>query len=68
MKKNNESVVNEILSWFGSMGSLNDVIISEFNEHIISGKSEKALNHDLDILRSRIYDKAMYEKKKLTAR
>ena len=45
----------EILSWYGGMGSFNDLIISKYNDHLVEEKDEERLNDDLNQLRRDIY-------------
>lgn len=47
--------LEEIISWYGGMGSFNDLIISEYNNHLIDDKDEEKLNNELTRLRSAIY-------------
>lgn len=51
-------LAEEIVSWFGGMGSLNDVMISEYNNHLVQGEDEKKFNDELDELRNTIYQEA----------
>ena len=44
-----------ILSWYGAMGSFDDLVISEYNDHHIKGRSEEDVNRELDQVRSAIY-------------
>ena len=55
--------LKEIISWYGGMGSFNDLFISEHNSHILNGRDGERLNYELDELRSNIYREAMYLKK-----
>lgn len=48
----------EIVSWFGGMGSLNDLIISKINGHKFTEGQEDDLNQYLNDLRRSIYDLA----------
>jgi hypothetical protein len=45
----------EVLSWFGGMGSLNDLIISPLNGHVVAPDQEGPANQQLDDVRSSIY-------------
>lgn len=47
--------LDEILSWYGGMGSFSDLVISELNGHSITEKDEDHLNDELSKIRSRIY-------------
>ena len=49
--------IKEIESWYGGMGSINDLIVSRYNDHKIDENNEKAVNDELNILRKRIYKK-----------
>lgn len=51
--------LKEILSWYGGMGSFNDLMISEYNDHLVKGKDEEKLNDDLNRLRNEIYQEAV---------
>ena len=48
----------EVLSWYGGMGSFNDLLIAEINGHRVRREQEAALNNRLDNLRRRIYEVA----------
>jgi len=50
--------VEEILSWYGVMGSLNDVIIAPENGHRLKREEQSAKNSKLDVLRRRMFDLA----------
>ncbi|MCP3851347.1 MAG: hypothetical protein GY694_14055 [Gammaproteobacteria bacterium] len=52
-------LLKEILSWYGGMGSFNDLMISEYNNHILNGKDEEKLNDDLMSIRSAIYEEVI---------
>ena len=52
--------IEEIISWYGGMGSFNDLLISEHNDHLVSGEDEDKLNDELNSIRSAIYREAMY--------
>jgi hypothetical protein len=45
----------EVLSWFGGMGSLNDLVISPLNGHLVTPDQEGPANQRLDDLRWSIY-------------
>ncbi len=47
--------LREVLSWFGGMGSLNDLIISPLNGHVVARDREGSANQELDDCRSSIY-------------
>ena len=49
----------EILSWYGGIGSFSDLMISEYNDHVLNGKDEEKLNDELAIIRSAIYTEAV---------
>lgn len=55
--------LEEILSWYGGMGSFNDLIISVHNDHKLNGQDEKKLNDELSKIRSDIYQEATLQKK-----
>jgi hypothetical protein len=63
LEKNGNSVdvylCEEILSWYGGMGSFNDLIISRYNDHLVDDKDEEKLNDELNRLRSEIYQEAL---------
>lgn len=48
----------KILSWYGSMGSFNDLLISTVNGHAVREKDEKAFNDRLAELRELIFSEA----------
>ncbi len=48
----------KLLSWYGSMGSFADLLISAVNGHNLEEKDEVALNDRLDDLRELIFEKA----------
>jgi hypothetical protein len=52
------SRVEEVLSWYGSMGSFSDVYISSMNDHAVSEDDEDRLNTELAKLRTSIYELA----------
>ena len=52
-------LLEEILSWYGSMGSFNDLIISECNGHVVKNKDEEEQNVELNRLRTQIYQEAV---------
>lgn len=52
-------LLEEVLSWYGGMGSFNDLMISEYNDHLVKGKDEEKLNDDLNQLRNEIYQEAV---------
>jgi len=51
--------VDEICSWYGGMGSFNDLIISANNDHILNREDDAKLNDKLNKLRTDIYHEAM---------
>ena len=51
-------LLEEILSWYGGMGSFNDLLISSYNDHLVDEKDEERLNDELNRLRSQIYQEA----------
>lgn len=56
-------VVEKILLWYGGSGSLNDLIISEHNNHVLNGKNEQNINSELNQLRNEIYQEAFFLKR-----
>lgn len=42
------------LAWYGGMGSFNDLIISDINDHELKGRSEAVLNYEFERLRQSI--------------
>ena len=54
--------VEEILSWYGGMGSFSDMLISAVNDHNVQPEQEDELNAQLNELRSAIYSGAMEAK------
>ena len=63
LKKGGNSIdiylLEEILTWYGGMGSFNDLMISRYNGHLLDEKDEEKLNDELNRLRSQIYQEAM---------
>ena len=51
-------LLEEILSWYRGMGSFNDLMISEYNNHLLNGKDEEKLNDELSRVRNAIYQEA----------
>ena len=45
----------KILSWYGGMGSFNDLLISNHNGHAIKQRDEDVVNEELSDLRNKIY-------------
>ena len=52
-------LLEEIISWYGGMGSLNDLIICEINGHLLKEKDEKTLNDEFNRVSSAIYEEAI---------
>lgn len=52
--------LNEVLSWFGGMGSLNDLIISPRNKHSVTAQDAPRLDRELHHLLDVIYNEAKY--------
>jgi len=50
--------VAEVMSWYGGMGSFNDLFIAGVNGHRVSPEAEGAANDKLDAFRERIYSLA----------
>ncbi len=48
----------DVLSWYGGMGSFNDLILARVNGHRIRREDEPRLNERLDDLRNRIHELA----------
>jgi Domain of unknown function (DUF6966) len=48
----------EVMTWFGGMGSFNDLMISAVNDHDVKPEDEGRYNRDLDHLRDMIYSEA----------
>lgn len=48
------------LSWFGGMGSFNDLLISPINGHRLEDGEEDRINHRLSDLREQIYLEARH--------
>jgi hypothetical protein len=55
--------LEEILSWYGGMGSFNDLIISKYNDYLIEVINEEKLNDELNRLRSKIYQEVIHLKR-----
>lgn len=51
--------LDEILSWYGGMGSFNDLVISEYNDHLVESRDEDKLNDELSHLRNQIYKEVL---------
>jgi len=49
------SGIELILSFYGGMGSFNDLIISRYNHYNITKKDEETVNEELEKLRSDIF-------------
>ena len=56
-------LLDEIISWYGGMGSFNDLIICNSNGHILKKEDEKRVNNKLSEIRTHIYQVAMNLKK-----
>lgn len=52
--------IEEILSWYGGMGSLNDLVIAKVNGHNVEPQDEQALNAELARLTSALYARAVH--------
>jgi hypothetical protein len=69
LQKNGENadayLLSEIISWYGGMGSFNDLIISKYNGHQVNGVEEDKLNDELSRLRSAIYQEVVHLKRNL---
>ena len=50
--------LDEILSWYGGMGSFNDLLIATANGHQVSREQEPANNAQLRKLQTQIYERA----------
>jgi hypothetical protein len=63
LKKGNANLnlylIEEIISWYGGMGSFNDLIISVYNDHSVVAEDEDKMNEGLSALRSKIYQEAI---------
>lgn len=46
----------EVASWFGGIGSFNDLMISAVNDHSVDPADEPRLNDKLERLRESIYE------------
>ena len=49
----------QIISWYGGMGSFNDLMISTMNGHCIRPEDASEVNLRLNILLSTVYDEAV---------
>jgi len=54
--------LNLVLSWFGGMGSFNDLVIAAVNGHKVHCGNEMTENQRLDELRERMYSFAQQVK------
>ncbi len=52
-------LIREIISWYGGMGSFNDLIISNYNDHSVNPDDEHKFNEELSRLRGKIYQEAV---------
>lgn len=52
-------LIEEIISWYGGMGSFNDLIISVYNDHAVAAEDECKINEELNALRSKLYKEAI---------
>jgi hypothetical protein len=48
----------QVLSWYGGMGSFNDLMIARVNGHHLPREQESAVNSRLSVLRRQIYELA----------
>jgi hypothetical protein len=48
----------EVLTWFGGMGSFNDLVLSAVNGHVLRTDDAKRLNDELDALRRELFELA----------
>jgi hypothetical protein len=48
----------EVLSWFGGMGSFNDLFVAAVNGHQVRREHETTVNKRLDVLRTEIHELA----------
>jgi hypothetical protein len=64
LKKGNANLnlylIEEIISWYGGMGSFNDLIVSVYNDHSVAAEDEDKINEELSALRSKIYQEAIH--------
>ena len=51
--------IGDILSWFGGMGSINDVVLCQDNGHLLSPSTESATNTELRGLLDTMFRSAM---------
>lgn len=49
-------LLQEIISWYGGMGSFNDLVVSKYNGHNLNGRDESILNEELKNIRNAMYD------------
>ncbi len=66
VKKFSSRDIEEVLSWFGGMGSINDLLISHYNGHDVTQENENKKNDELDFLRDAIYEQAVTLRKDLS--
>lgn len=63
LKKGNANLdiysIEKIISWYGGMGSFNDLIISVYNDHSVAAEDEAMINERLSAIRSKIYQEAI---------
>lgn len=51
-----EGQKEEIRSWFGGMGSINDLVLSPYNGHSLTERDEAKLNHLLQEELTNLYE------------
>lgn len=57
--------LDKILSMYGGMGSINDLIISRHNGHAVDCTTEEKVNNNFNKLRAALYDQTVREKKEV---
>ena len=55
--------IEEVLSWYGGMGSFADLYISQVNGDLVGPEEERGVRQTLDDLRERIYTAAAAQKR-----
>ena len=58
LDRNHEAGIEKVLNGFGGMGSFNDLVICALNQHRIADADESAVNNQLDLYRTDIYQLA----------
>ena len=55
--------IDGVLSWYGGMGSINDLVIAAVNGHHLGTRSEWVLNKELNQLRDEVFSIAKEQRR-----